>query len=67
MRLIIERIAFMIEMNFFLKESTELEKDDSKPNEDTIVMYQRPKDLKSHNKVMQVVLHDDDNNDVEDF
>lgn len=57
----------MIEMNFFLKESTELEKDDSKSNEDTIVMYQRPKDLKSHNKVMQVVLHDDDNNDVEDF
>ena len=58
----------MIEMNFFLEESTELEKDDSISNDDTIVMYQRPKDLKSHNEVMQVVLHDDDNNDdVEDF
>ena len=58
----------MIEMNFFLEESTELEKDDSSSNDDTIVMYQRPKDLKSHNKVMQVVLHDEDNNDdVEDF
>ena len=51
----------MIEMNFFLEESTELIKDDSEYNDDTIVMYQRPKDLKSHNKVMQVVLHDDDN------
>ena len=58
----------MIEMNFFLEESTELIKDDSEYNDDIIVMYQRPKDLKSHNKVMQVVLHDDDNNDdVEDF
>lgn len=56
----------MIEMNFFLEESTELEKDDSISNDDTIVMYQRPKDLKTHNKTMQVVLHDDDN-EMEDF
>lgn len=56
----------MIEMNFCLEESTELEKDDSSSNDDTIVMYQRPQDLKTHNKTMQVVLHDDDN-ETEDF
>ena len=62
----------MIEMNFFFEESTELEKDDSSSNDDsksdddTVIMYQRPKDLKTHNKTMQVVLHDDDN-EMEDF
>lgn len=56
----------MIEMNFCLEESTELEKDDSSSNDDTIVMYQRPQDLKTHNKTIQVVLHDDDN-EMEDF
>lgn len=56
----------MIEMNFFLEESTELIEDDSKSDDDTVIMYQRPKDLKTHNKTMQVVLHDDDN-EMEDF
>ena len=54
----------MIEMNFFLEESTELEKDDSSSNDDTIVMYQRPKDLKTHNKTSYIFYYIASNTDL---